>query len=167
MISNGQQTIGEFSATVGDWRLAGEPAAQSGFGFRRRRFPAIQYGAGDRRKAKANVLHIIWVDNGCNMVAIQEEKYQRLSGVEFGPVDFKAYAEAFETRGSRSRAPPPPMSRRCGRRWTSMAPPWSPSRRLQRQPAADGPASSQSTTLSHYRNPAMKSRARDRRRRYR
>ena len=40
-------------AALGDWRLAGEPAAQSGFGFRRRRLPAIQYGAGDRRTAKS------------------------------------------------------------------------------------------------------------------
>ena len=46
------------------------------------------------------MLHIIWVDNAYNMVAIQEEKkYQRLSGVNFGPVDFKAYAEAFGAKG--------------------------------------------------------------------
>ena len=33
-------------------------------------------------------------------VAIQEEKkYQRLSGVEFGPMDFKAYAESFGAKG--------------------------------------------------------------------
>ena len=48
----------------------------------------------------ANVLHIIWVDNAYNMVAIQEEqKYQRVSGVKFGPIDFKAYAEAFGAAG--------------------------------------------------------------------
>ncbi len=45
------------------------------------------------------MLHLIWVDNGYNMVAIQEEKYQRLSGVEFGPMDFKAYAESFGAKG--------------------------------------------------------------------
>ncbi|MFH4293643.1 thiamine pyrophosphate-dependent enzyme, partial [Acinetobacter baumannii] len=51
-------------------------------------------------RLKANVLHLIWVDNGYNMVAIQEEKkYQRLSGVEFGPMDFKAYAESFGAKG--------------------------------------------------------------------
>jgi acetolactate synthase-1/2/3 large subunit len=34
------------------------------------------------------------------MVAMQEEKkYQRISGVSFGPVDFKAYAEAFGAAG--------------------------------------------------------------------
>ena len=34
-------------------------------------------------RLKANVLHLIWVDNGYNMVAIRKRKYQRLSGVEF------------------------------------------------------------------------------------
>lgn len=48
----------------------------------------------------ANVLHIIWVDEEYNMVAMQEEqKYQRVSGVKFGPVDFKAYAESFGAAG--------------------------------------------------------------------
>jgi acetolactate synthase-1/2/3 large subunit len=46
-------------------------------------------------RLKANIVHVIWVDNAYNMVAMQEEsKYQRKSGVEFGPIDFKAYAEA-------------------------------------------------------------------------
>ena len=51
-------------------------------------------------RLKANILHIVWVDNAYNMVAIQEEKkYQRTSGVDFGPVDFKVYAEAFGAKG--------------------------------------------------------------------
>ncbi|SLM61806.1 acetolactate synthase AlsS [Dickeya aquatica] len=51
-------------------------------------------------RLNANILHIIWVDNAYNMVAIQEEKkYQRTSGVTFGPIDFKAYAEAFGAKG--------------------------------------------------------------------
>ena len=34
------------------------------------------------------------------MVAIQEDKkYSRTSGVDFGPIDFKAYAEAFGAKG--------------------------------------------------------------------
>ncbi len=33
-------------------------------------------------------------------MAIQEEKkYQRTSGVKFGPIDFKAYAESFGAKG--------------------------------------------------------------------
>jgi acetolactate synthase-1/2/3 large subunit len=46
-------------------------------------------------RLKANIVHVIWVDNAYNMVEMQEvSKYQRKSGVEFGPIDFKAYAEA-------------------------------------------------------------------------
>ncbi|MEQ4512969.1 MAG: acetolactate synthase AlsS [Dickeya sp.] len=51
-------------------------------------------------RLKSNILHIIWVDNAYNMVEIQEEKkYHRASGVKFGPIDFKAYAEAFGVKG--------------------------------------------------------------------
>lgn len=47
-----------------------------------------------------NIVHIIWVDNAYNMVEIQElAKYQRYSGVKFGPIDFKAYAQAFGAKG--------------------------------------------------------------------
>ena len=46
-------------------------------------------------RLKANIVHVIWVDNAYNMVEMQEvSKYKRKSGVEFGPIDFKAYAEA-------------------------------------------------------------------------
>ncbi|OOE69676.1 acetolactate synthase large subunit [Salinivibrio sp. ML198] len=51
-------------------------------------------------RLKCNLLHIIWVDNAYNMVEMQEvKKYQRFSGVKFGPIDFKAYAEAFGAKG--------------------------------------------------------------------
>lgn len=51
-------------------------------------------------RLKCNLLHIIWVDNAYNMVEMQEvKKYQRFSGVKFGPTDFKAYAEAFGAKG--------------------------------------------------------------------
>jgi acetolactate synthase-1/2/3 large subunit len=46
-------------------------------------------------RLKNNIVHVIWVDNAYNMVEMQEvNKYQRKSGVEFGPIDFKAYAES-------------------------------------------------------------------------
>ena len=49
-----------------------------------------------------NLLHIIWVDEEYNMVAIQEDKkYHRTSGVKFGPIDFKAYAEALDRKSTR------------------------------------------------------------------
>ncbi|MCG8708677.1 acetolactate synthase AlsS [Brenneria sp. 4F2] len=51
-------------------------------------------------RLKSNLLHIIWVDNAYNMVEIQEQKkYHRSSGVKFGPIDFKVYAEAFGAAG--------------------------------------------------------------------
>ncbi|MEH0873541.1 acetolactate synthase AlsS [Pectobacterium cacticida] len=51
-------------------------------------------------RLKSNLLHIIWVDNGYNMVEIQQlHKYHRPAGVRFGPIDFKAYAEAFGAKG--------------------------------------------------------------------
>jgi len=47
-----------------------------------------------------NIMHIIWVDNHYNMVKIQEDqKYGRPSGVEFGDIDFKAYAESMGAAG--------------------------------------------------------------------
>lgn len=51
-------------------------------------------------RLKSNILHIIWVDNTYNMVAFQEiNKYGRSSGINFGPIDFKAYAESFGAKG--------------------------------------------------------------------
>ncbi|MCV9878719.1 acetolactate synthase AlsS [Brenneria izbisi] len=51
-------------------------------------------------RLNSNLMHIIWVDNAYNMVEMQEQKkYHRASGVRFGPIDFKAYAEAFGARG--------------------------------------------------------------------
>ncbi|MDN6030582.1 MAG: acetolactate synthase AlsS, partial [Lactococcus plantarum] len=48
------------------------------------------------------LIHIIWNDGHYNMVEFQEVmKYGRASGVDFGPVDFVKYAEAFGARGIR------------------------------------------------------------------
>lgn len=50
-----------------------------------------------------NIIHIIWNDGKYNMVEFQEEmKYGRSSGVDFGPVDFVKYAEAFGATGFRA-----------------------------------------------------------------
>ncbi|WP_313469178.1 acetolactate synthase AlsS [Carnobacterium sp.] len=49
-----------------------------------------------------NIVHLIWNDGRYNMVEFQEEmKYDRSSGVNFGPVDFVKYAEAFGAVGLR------------------------------------------------------------------
>lgn len=53
-------------------------------------------------RKKLNIVHLIWNDGRYNMVEFQEiMKYQRSSGVNFGPVDFVKYAEAFGAKGLR------------------------------------------------------------------
>ena len=48
------------------------------------------------------LIHIIWNDGRYNMVEFQDVmKYGRASGVDFGPVDFVKYAEAFGAKGLR------------------------------------------------------------------
>lgn len=53
-------------------------------------------------RKKLKIVHLIWNDGHYNMVEFQEKmKYQRSSGVDFGPVDFVKYAEAFGAKGLR------------------------------------------------------------------
>ncbi len=99
LISNGQQTMGvalpwAIGAALTDPQCKVVSVSGDG-GFMQSSMEletAVRLGV--------NLLHIIWVDNCYNMVAIQEDKkYARTSGVNFGPIDFKAYAEAFGARG--------------------------------------------------------------------
>lgn len=54
-------------------------------------------------RLKQKIIHSIWNDGSYNMVEFQEEmKYDRSSGVHFGPVDFVKYAEAFGAKGLRA-----------------------------------------------------------------
>lgn len=56
-------------------------------------------------RLKQNIVHLVWNDGSYNMVEFQEEmKYNRSSGVHFGPVDFVKYAEAFGAKGLRATA---------------------------------------------------------------
>jgi acetolactate synthase-1/2/3 large subunit len=51
-------------------------------------------------RLKANLVHMVWVDGAYNMVATQEKlKYGRTSGVDFGPIDYIKYAQAFGATG--------------------------------------------------------------------
>ncbi|MBI5973053.1 acetolactate synthase AlsS [Staphylococcus caledonicus] len=53
-------------------------------------------------RKKLNIIQLIWNDGKYNMVEFQEEmKYKRSSGVDFGPVDYVKYAEAFGAKGLR------------------------------------------------------------------
>lgn len=54
-------------------------------------------------RLKQKIIHSIWNDGSYNMVEFQEEmKYDRSSGVHFGPVDFAKYADAFGAKGLRA-----------------------------------------------------------------
>ncbi|MEJ6347908.1 acetolactate synthase AlsS [Holzapfeliella sp. He02] len=53
-------------------------------------------------RLQSNIIHLIWEDNAYDMVKFQEEiKYNQSSGVEFGPVDYVKYAQAFGAEGMR------------------------------------------------------------------
>ncbi|AMO83436.1 acetolactate synthase AlsS [Obesumbacterium proteus] len=99
LISNGQQTMGVAlpwaigTALVDPSRKVVSVSGDGGFMQSSMELEtAVRLGV--------NLLHIIWVDEEYNMVAIQEDKkYHRTSGVKFGPIDFKAYAEAFGAKG--------------------------------------------------------------------
>jgi acetolactate synthase-1/2/3 large subunit len=99
MISNGQQTMGvALPWAIGAWLVNPQRKVVSVSGDGGFLQSSMELETAVR--LGANVLHIIWVDNAYNMVAIQEEKkYRRLSGVNFGPVDFKAYADSFGAKG--------------------------------------------------------------------
>lgn len=99
MISNGQQTMGvALPWAIGAWLVdpSRKVVSVSGDGGFLQSSMELETAV----RLKANILHIIWVDEEYNMVAMQEQKkYQRVSGVKFGPVDFKAYAVAFGAAG--------------------------------------------------------------------
>jgi len=99
LISNGQQTLG-----VGlPWAIAAclvrpgdKVMSISGDG-------GFLFSASELETAvrlKCNLVHLVWIDGAYDMVRFQEmAKYDRASGVEFGPVDVVAFAEAFGAHG--------------------------------------------------------------------
>jgi acetolactate synthase-1/2/3 large subunit len=99
LISNGQQTMG----VALPWAIAASLVrpyekiiSVSGDGSFMQSSMELETAV----RLKSNIVHVIWVDNMYNMVEIQEvKKYRRRSGVEFGPIDFKAYAESFGAAG--------------------------------------------------------------------
>jgi acetolactate synthase-1/2/3 large subunit len=57
-------------------------------------------------RLKCNLVHVVWVDQGYNMVEFQEQnKYGRGSGVDFGPIDFARYAQACGAKGAAVTSP--------------------------------------------------------------
>ncbi|MGO9818708.1 MAG: acetolactate synthase AlsS [Acidocella sp.] len=99
LISNGQQTMG----VALPWAIAAslvDPSHKvvsvSGDGG----FMMSSMELETAVRLKCNIVHVVWVDHAFNMVEIQErKKYGRGSGVEFGPIDFAAYAQACGAKG--------------------------------------------------------------------
>lgn len=94
LISNGQQTMGvalPWAIGAALVRPGDKVVSISGDGGFMQSSMELETAV----RLKNNIVHVIWVDNAYNMVEMQEvNKYQRKSGVEFGPIDFKAYAES-------------------------------------------------------------------------
>jgi acetolactate synthase I/II/III large subunit len=105
LITNGQQTLG----VALPWGIAAtlvRPSEKilsiSGDG-------GFLYSAMELETAvrlKANLVHMVWIDGTYDMVATQEKlKYGRTSGIEFGPIDYIKYAQAFGATGLMINAP--------------------------------------------------------------
>ena len=104
LFTNGQQTLG-----VGlPWAIAASlirPAEKvlsisgdGGF-----LFSAMELETAVR--LKCNLVHLVWVDGGYDMVRFQEmAKYGRASGVDFGPIDLVRFAESFGAQGMKIEA---------------------------------------------------------------
>jgi acetolactate synthase-1/2/3 large subunit len=105
LISNGQQTLGvalpwAIAATI--VRPHEKVLSISGDG-------GFLFSANELETAvrlNSHLVHMVWVDGHYDMVGVQEQiKYNRTSGVDFGPVDHVKYAEAFGATGLRIRRP--------------------------------------------------------------
>jgi acetolactate synthase-1/2/3 large subunit len=105
LISNGQQTLG----VALPWGIASclvrpnektlSISGDGGF-----LFSAMELETAVR--LKLNLVHMVWINGTYDMVAVQEQpKYNRASGVDFGPVDVVKYADAFEAVGFMVDAP--------------------------------------------------------------
>jgi acetolactate synthase-1/2/3 large subunit len=99
LITNGQQTLG----VALPWGIAASLvrptekilsiSGDGGF-----LFSAMELETAVR--LRANLVHMVWIDGTYDMVAVQERlKYQRTSGIDFGPIDYVKYAEAFGAKG--------------------------------------------------------------------
>jgi acetolactate synthase I/II/III large subunit len=105
LITNGQQTLGvalpwAIAATI--VRPQEKVLSISGDG-------GFLFSANELETAvrlNSHLVHMIWIDGHYDMVGTQERiKYNRTSGVNFGPVDFVKHAEAFGATGLRIQQP--------------------------------------------------------------
>jgi acetolactate synthase I/II/III large subunit len=105
LVTNGQQTLGvalpwAIAATI--VRPTEKVLSISGDG-------GFLFSANELETAvrlKSHLVHMIWIDGHYDMVGVQERiKYGRTSGVDFGPVDYVKYAEAFGATGFQIQTP--------------------------------------------------------------
>jgi acetolactate synthase I/II/III large subunit len=105
LITNGQQTLGvalpwAIAATI--VRPHEKVLSISGDG-------GFLFSANELETAvrlNSHLVHMIWIDGHYDMVATQERlKYGRTSGVDFGPVDYVKYAEAFGATAFQIQSP--------------------------------------------------------------
>ncbi len=105
LITNGQQTLGvalpwAIAATI--VRPHEKVLSISGDG-------GFLFSANELETAvrlNSHLVHMIWIDGHYDMVATQERlKYTRTSGVDFGPVDYVKYAEAFGATAFQIQSP--------------------------------------------------------------
>jgi acetolactate synthase I/II/III large subunit len=105
LITNGQQTLGvalpwAIAATI--VRPHEKALSISGDG-------GFLFSANELETAvrlNSHLVHMIWIDGHYDMVGTQERiKYNRTSGVDFGPVDYVKYGEAFGATGLRIQRP--------------------------------------------------------------
>jgi acetolactate synthase-1/2/3 large subunit len=105
LITNGQQTLGvalPWGIAASVVRPAEKILSISGDGGFL--FSAMELETAVR--LNANLVHMVWADGTYDMVAVQEKtKYGRTSGVEFGPIDYVKYAEAFGAKGLMIKSP--------------------------------------------------------------
>jgi acetolactate synthase I/II/III large subunit len=105
LISNGQQTLG----VALPWAIASSLlrphektlsiSGDGGF-----LFSAMELETAVR--LRLNIVHMIWIDGTYDMVGVQEQaKYERKSGVAFGPVDVVQFASAFGATGIMINSP--------------------------------------------------------------
>lgn len=99
LISNGQQTMGvalPWAIGAALTRPSDKIISVSGDGGFMQSSMELETAV----RLKCNIMHVVWIDQHYNMVEIQEDqKYGRSSGVDFGPIDFKAYSEAMGAKG--------------------------------------------------------------------
>ena len=105
LISNGQQIL----SVALPWAIAASLVRQSEKILSVSGDGGFLYSAKELETAvrlNTNLVHRIWIDGTYDMVGTQERlKYGRSSGVDFGPVDYLKYAEAFGAKGMMIKSP--------------------------------------------------------------